>query len=127
MSGPPSSIPPQSSVDVPEPNPISPSYAFSMPFTEKRLFLLLYSHHASFLQSMMNSLYGERLVDDVGKWFGKLASIFSLSRIDKMLSMYVGRRKLSRMTPQRLLERRECFLQILETVLGLTPADLAAA
>ena len=55
----------------------------------------------------MNSSCGEGLVDNVGKWFGKLASIFSLSRIDKMLSMvYVGRRKLSRMTPQRLLERR---------------------
>ena len=47
------------------------------------------------------------MVDDVGKWFGELASIFSLSRIDKMLSMvYVGRRQLSRMTPQRLLQRR---------------------
>ena len=54
----------------------------------------------------MNSLCREGLVDDIGKWVGKLASIFSLSRIDKMLSMYVGRRKLSRMTPQRLLERR---------------------
>ena len=50
----------------------------------------------------MNSSCRERLVDDVGKWVGKLADIFSLSRIDKMLSMvYVGR-----MTPQRLLERR---------------------
>ena len=47
------------------------------------------------------------MVDNVGKRFGKLVSIFSLSRIDKMLSMmYVDRRKLSRMTPQRLLERR---------------------
>ena len=55
----------------------------------------------------MNSSCRERLVDDVGKWVGKLADIFSLSRIDKMLSMvYVGRRKLSRTTPKRLLERR---------------------
>ena len=55
----------------------------------------------------MNRSYREGLVNDVGKWFGMLASIFSLSRIDKMLSIvYVGRRKLSRMTPQRLLERR---------------------
>ena len=55
----------------------------------------------------MNNSCGEVLVDDVGKWFGELASIFSLFRIDKMLSMvYVGRRKLSRITPQRLLERR---------------------
>ena len=47
------------------------------------------------------------MVDDVGKWVGKLANIFSLSRIDKMPSMvYVGRRKLSMTTPQRLLERR---------------------
>ena len=76
----------------------------------------------------MNSSCGEGLVDNVGKWFGELASIFSLSRIDKMLSMvYVGRRKLSMMTLQRLLERRAMLLQILEIVLGLTPADLAAA
>ena len=55
----------------------------------------------------MNSLCREGLVDVVGKWVGKLASIFSLFRIDKMSSMvYVGRRKLSRTTPQRLLERR---------------------
>ena len=55
----------------------------------------------------MNSSCREGLVVDVGKWFGELASIFALSRIDKMLSMvYVGRRKISKMTPQRLLERR---------------------
>ena len=76
----------------------------------------------------MNSSCREGLVDVVGKWVGKLGSIISLSKIDKMLSMvYVGRRKLRRMTPQRLLERRAMLLQILETVLGLTPADLAAA
>ena len=60
------------------------------------------------------------MVDDVGKWVGKLASIFSLSRIDKMLSMvYVGRRKLSRTTPQRLLERR--------TMLFMDPRDSTGA
>ena len=55
----------------------------------------------------MNSSCREGLVDDVGKWVGKLANIFSLCRIDKMPSMvYVGRRKLSRTTSQILLERR---------------------
>src|SRR5579859_1121284 len=78
-----------------------------LPCTEKRPFSLLYSHHASFLQCMTHSPCRERLVDDVAKWFCKLASIFSLSRNDKMMSMvYVGRRKLRRTTPQRLLEGR---------------------
>src|SRR5277367_7027332 len=79
----------------------------SMRFIEKRSFLLLYSHHASFLQATTNSACRERLVDNVGKWFGELGSILCLPRIDKMLSMvYVGRRKLGRMTLKRLLEGR---------------------
>ena len=78
-----------------------------MPFTEKRPFSLLYRHHASFLQGMTNSAWRERLVDNVGKWFGELGSIFSLSSIDKMFSIvYISRRKLGRATPQRLLEGR---------------------
>jgi hypothetical protein len=78
-----------------------------MPFAEKRPFSLLYSHHTSFLQVTTNSSWREGFVDDVCKWFGKLASIAGLSRIDKMLSMvYVGRRKLGRTTSKRLLEGR---------------------
>src|SRR5271170_1682322 len=58
-----------------------------MPCTEKRPFALLYSHHASFLQCMTHSPCREGLVDDVGKWFFKLASIFCLSRNDEMMGM----------------------------------------
>src|SRR5256885_16287960 len=98
-----------------------------MPFTEKRPFSLLYRHHASFLQGTTNSAWRERLVDNVGKWFGELGSIFQPSSIDKMFSIvYISMRKLGRVTPRDFWREERCFLWILEIVLEITPAELAA-
>src|SRR5262245_7256731 len=68
-------------------------------FAVKRSFSLLNRPHFCIPQNLTNSACRERLVDDIGKWFGELGSIFSLPSIDKMLSMvYISRRKFSGMS-----------------------------
>ncbi|KAF8553387.1 hypothetical protein OG21DRAFT_1250651 [Imleria badia] len=73
--------------------------SLAMSGRENRVFGLDHSLHTRFLQVKTNCVGRERLVDDIGKLFGHLNSIFSSSRGDEMLGMSnVGMRKLGRMT-----------------------------
>ena len=77
--------------------------SLAMSSRKNGVFGLDHSLHTRFLQVKTNCIGREGLVDDIGKCFGHLDSIFSSARGDEMLGMMdVGRGKLGRMTSNSL-------------------------
>ena len=66
---------------------------------KKGVFLLYHGLHARLFQVLMNCVWGEWLVNDIGQSFGNLDCVFCFARSD-------GRRKLGWMTSNRLLKPR---------------------
>ena len=74
---------------------------------EKGAFLLDHSLHARLFQVLMNCVWKEGLVNDIGQSFGDLDHVFCFARSDQMDGMMdIGRRKLGWMTSNRLLKLR---------------------
>ena len=74
---------------------------------EKGVFSLDHSLHARLFQVLMNCVWGEGLVNDIGQSFGDLDCIFCFVRSNQMDGMAdIGRRKLEWTTSNRVLKLR---------------------